>query len=748
MASNDYDDDFDDFDEEVVDLDQADEGPVATKKKATKKKAKKATKKKVTKKAPRKPAASRREEIPAKEAERSIPLLELDSADLDELPAGDEREAMDQVLGQENPWGSQDRSPLEMDSVDNTAFIEVERVKVNNPDNGYPSGEGDEGWVGKVKHEVGFQTEIRDRFGGGLYKCTGIVRGKPKQRVVRVGGPSKAVSEKDGDVDDLDNWPAGATYGGLGAGPYSSVPVGSSDPYAGIDTMSNPYEAAYGGGFGPGGFPRSRYSQRDSYGNFSQGFSQTPRRSYDDDETRELREKMERLERERHDAEKAAEIERVRREAEREKSQLENQFHRLEARMENPSNAGGDFMELMKLQLQQQQIAADERRKADERRWEMEIQERKARQETQDRRRAEEKERYDRERRERLDREERERKERAEDERRARERHDQFMQQQAAQQRDLQKLMMANSQKPSDTVALLAGLQKIASPQKNSTKELKDLLGAMAMLKEINSDTPPPPDEITKAERILKTAGEVIGPVLGGVAEAWSRGKSDGTQQAMQAMPVPATYQQQQAQVYQPTAQDHLALTDEERQAHQDAYHQQIAAQQGGQPHAAQPQAASSQEMNPEKWGVVLLYVMTAHSKGFEPMDAVREFFKDSEELQVLSAVPELAKGSKEAVAGKIKLAKATGAITDARYVQAMDRYLTLMGTPDGQEWLDRFFSVIKQGWEEYQEVIAAQSQAQAVQAQPVQAQPVQAAPAEPALPAAPVENQETPQEG
>ena len=114
-------------------------------------------------------------------------------------PPADQAEK-DQVIDPTPAWGG-GLSPMEMiGSEANDPLIRIQRIKAFGPKRGFDDGSDETGFCGTVEHDHNFEAAVRRNWGGGEYKATTTVNGKPISKVFSLEGlPSKPLNDEDRD---------------------------------------------------------------------------------------------------------------------------------------------------------------------------------------------------------------------------------------------------------------------------------------------------------------------------------------------------------------------------------------------------------------------------------------------------------------------------------------------------------------------------------------------------------------------
>lgn len=639
-------------------------------------------------------------------------------------PQEEEEETSDELEGEdpdplEVAAQAQEQDPLVMGAVKNTSYLRVNRVEANGPSKGFQNASDYTGPCGQVVRRMGYEDEVRRRWGGGKYEIIGLLKGQPKSIPLEIGGPSKAVDPID--EDDIyydDDAGVGQGYGSpVAARPgYGAYPAGS--PYGqapGYGSPAGGYPGApgyppYGGVPGyPPGYP--------PYNPMAAAYSQR-RLGLPGEETEEarlLREELEATKAQLAEAKESARIAELKREMDRKDAEHKRELDAIKALVQSKphdSEAAAKTLERI------EQDRLDRQQK-----WDQELADRREAREAAERREKEERERREREEKERRDREERLDRERREREDREREER-RLEAQRAEKQFDrMLTLMNSNAQKPADMIQMLASLKDLSS-NGSMPEQMQAFMGMLMSAKEIFGDGgggDGEEDGLDKAERFLKAMAEFSGPAMGKLTEYWEKratAKERALAPAAQNPQIPAPppvyhplYGQQQPQVTQ--------------QAPAGAIPQQQAPpsqpQATPQAHAQQVEQESARTgVTPQQWGAILEHVVDSAIQQSQPREAAEHLLTVMKTVRALKALEVLAGARVPDLRGRVKILILSKRVTDEHFVQKMNQFVALSEHEGGKKWLEALLAELRDLFELIKKH-AAQKVEQARQAQAAQ---------------------------
>jgi hypothetical protein len=581
-------------------------------------------------------------------------------------------------------------SPLELiDTEANDPLIRIVRTKALGPKKGYDDGSEGTGPCGMVEHDHGFEQEVLTRWGGGTYKATSTVNGKPMSKVFVLDGvASKPLLEES--EEDYGPSVYGTGYGqtaqvygqqqqqagyGQTASPYERTatpyertyrdPYAQSDPYARTPQGGYPQGGRYGGGGGVAGV----------YRNASHVQAQSS-------EAAALRVELDALKERNAEQAKNLEVERVRAAAERKDAEAKRALDQLQAQIVGLKDAvsapqgKNDHIEILKAQIEMDRERHNRQQAEAAKRWQQELELRRERQKREDDKRREDEKRYERERQERIDREKREMDMRREERKEERERADRDRARQDAANDRMFKVMF---QQKSDPFADLLKLKKLdgGSP----LQKIKEVTGVMAELKSLAGADGAEPTKLDQASQFINGVSEAVTPIIGEVAKYWGPAPAEPNvehvesyQQQQQYQPQQLTYaQQHEQQVYEQQQQEQQQHEQEQQQEQE---------QQG-------PRSLQS-EVTPAQWAKILDLAVDSFTGGSPPVTTARHMLTCLKFDRCLEALPELANASTTTLKLKVNILRMSRRVTDPYYAEKVGRFAEILQTETGCAWVDQ----------------------------------------------------------
>lgn len=582
-------------------------------------------------------------------------------------------------------------TPIDMLEIDSDAYVRVERVEANT-DNG---GDDYTGYCGQVLHNWEFEKKIRQKWGGGKYRCTATVGGQKKTKPLVIGGPSKPVDDEE-EREEIEEELEPDLYDHEWYSPLTERrhrgPVFTHPDYYGRHPSARrPVWSDH-----PDGYPFPSRPRNPASG-FATAFSGARAVKERDEELQKTRAELDRYREEAAKAREEQRIEAVKREHEKRESELRDQIkdvsshlntlrEQLLLKKDDGSSSAKDQIEIMKLQLEERRLQAEQDRLVEERRWKEEI----ARREREEKRREEER----REERDRRDREWRERQEQLKEER-ERERRE-------AELRDKQfermiQLMQGNQKDSTKEAIELLKILKAGGSDDDFMGKILKWSEAQALLKETFGGGGHEPDGVDKAERLVKSVSEAVTPALGELARAWTGGQGHVPvqRQIVQHEETPVIRRPQISQRNPNTvAIEDMGVPDG-----------------SGEPPAQQGQASQSMD-DLDKWGKILGFAVKSFGANANPQAAVEHLFTFADAIEGIDQVRQLAEGSFEQLKIKVTLAKAMVG-ENHPHRQNVEFFAAMLEDEEGANWVKGVLDHTKTVWQVLLQQAQAQQQAE-----------------------------------
>jgi hypothetical protein len=561
-------------------------------------------------------------------------------------------------------WGD-GLSPMEMISGEaNDPLIYIERVEALGPDQGYDDGAEGEGYCGTVDHRNDFQSVVRKKWGGGKYKATTTLRGKPVSKTfTHAGIPSKPIDAEESEWEP----------------PHASVPAYQS-PAAGYASQY-PGQAgyaptpSYGQQHDPYGYDQRR--QQPSYGYPRAGgvAGAYGRASYAVDETSEsevLRSELDVLKEALNESQRSLEVAAVKRDAEMKEAESRRHMDALKAQLDSLkdalTNGGGgrnDHIEILKAQIEMDRERYNRQEAAAAKRAEQEIEARREKDKREETRRREDDKRYDRERQERLDREKREADARRDERKAEREQARDERNRQESNNDRMFKMMFQNRKDP------LEELVKLKQIEGSGLSKIREVTGVMTELKQLASAEVAEPSKLDQIQQFVAGTAEATVPMIGALAEAFrNKGGGEGSE---------PEYVPNNAQGMQPQAPE-LEYAPESIRYGEQEYPQ-------PQPRT-QPQPQDASGVTPAQWGQILELAVDSFNGRSQPDMTAQHLLTCMKFSNCLGALPELAKSNAATLKLKVKMLKMSGRIQDPHFQGKLGDLLEVMESPQGAAWV------------------------------------------------------------
>lgn len=629
-------------------------------------------------------------------------------------------------------------SPLEVSQK--SAFLKVKRVTAHGPASGHDDGDDYVGHMGRVPHREDFEERIIEKWGGGDYEVSGLVDGKVKTVAVEVGGPSKPrVPDPDDGYYDGPPLPPPTSY----ARTIGPAPLPHYQQQLGGAPLPPPAGGFNGGSWGwPGSWPQPPQfptnPQALAYHNMGQRVG-VPQ----DDELAELRKELDASKERERQLREDVKVSELKAELERKDAEHKADMDRLRAEVLGKSNGGSELKELLAQQQQQFQQRVEEDRIAREQKRTEEEDRRREERDREDRRLTEERERRERDDKERRDREDREETRRREEAARDREARAAEVARQERHSDRMLNMMTSNQTKPADLVTLLGGLKQIAGGNQNVSSQIKDMIGAVAELKDLASDDVGEDDPAEKAQKFVAGVTTAAQPLVSEVGK-WFQG----------APPPP----QGPPQGYYPPQLPPGAVVDAQgrvwvpRQVPAQAPPQQIPQQQHAPPPVVQPPVAPQQQpqgppsaqqassqveqeagrsgITPQQWGKILEHTVDGLLSQV-PADACAEqLLTVLKTIDARPALEQLASSRLSDLRTKVNLLLMSNRVKDATHIERMKKFVELSDPRQpAAKWFGEYLTNLKGYFEALKQHLLKQQQAAANPAPPPVVQPPVAAP-------------------